>query len=269
MMSTVHKRLRALPWRQLRLASLVLLLTFFLLPTRARAAGLSNILTLLQTISSTLQNAIGNVLSDIQTLNNAVNNFRQTIIWPVNQINQAKAFVNTTRSQYQGVMAQIGNIKNNSATLVDPAQLESAFRSAQTTSIPQLQPNYLNVFGPVPQPTDARMMQRNLMDMDDALAVGSLKTAVLSDQATHGMLTLADSLEQQSSSAASGSAPMLSAQAQVAALETQAQLTKVLAAELRQEAAWLAHRNLLLKQSAAAARNLQNQAQQVLSPPGE
>ena len=62
---------------------------------------------------------------------------------------------------------------------------------------------------------------------------------------------------------------MLAAQAQIAELETQAQLAKVLAAELRQEAARLAHQNVLIKQGAAAARNLQNQAQQILNAPQE
>ena len=106
-----------------------------------------------------------------------------------------------------------------------------------------------------------------MIDMDDALAMGSLKTTVLSDQTTQGMLALADQLEQQSAAAAPGSGPMLSVQAQVADLETQAFMAKMLAAELRQEAARLAHQNTLLKQSAAATRNLQNQIQQVLSHP--
>jgi hypothetical protein len=44
---------------------------------------------------------------------------------------------------------------------------------------------------------------------------------------------------------------MLATQAQVASLESQAYLAKVLASELRQEAAKLAHQNTLLKQSAA------------------
>ena len=41
----------------------------------------------------------------------------------------------------------------------------------------------------------------------------------------------------------------------------------MLAAELRQEAAKLAHQNALLRQSASATRNLQNQMQQVLKHP--
>src|SRR5690242_18904696 len=75
-----------------------------LLPGTARAAGLTDIITLLTTITSTIQNAIGGVLTGIQTLNTAVNNFRQQTIWPVNALNQTRAFVSSTRAQYQGVM---------------------------------------------------------------------------------------------------------------------------------------------------------------------
>jgi hypothetical protein len=99
------------------------------------------------------------------------------------------------------------------------------------------------------------------------MAMDSLKTAMVSDQTTQGMLTLADSLEQQAMTAAPGSAPMVTAQARIADLETQAQLAKMLAAQLRQEATKLAHQNAVLKQSATATRNLQNRIQQVLAHP--
>jgi hypothetical protein len=234
-------------------------------PSQARAAGVGDILLLLKTITSTIQGAIGGALSGIQTLNSTVNNFRQQLVWPLPAINQTKTFVNSTRAQYGNLMSQVHAIKNNSATLTNPAQLESAFRNGQAGSIGQLSLMYTKVYATVPPPTDARPAQRNMMDMDDALAMGSLKTTVLSDQTTQSMLALADSLETQSAAAAPGSGPMLSAQAQVADLETQAYMAKMLAAELRQEAAKLAHQNTLLKQSAASTRNLQNQIQQVLS----
>ena len=238
-----------------------------LVPSQARAAGIADILTLFQTITSTLQNAIGGALSGIQTLNSNINNFRQQTIWPVPAINQAKASVTSTIARYRGLMSQIHTIKNNSATLANPTQLESLFRNGGAGSMAQLTQMYTKVYATVPPPTDARPVHRNMMDMDDALALGSLKTTVLSDQTTQGMLALADQLEQQSAAAAPGSAPMLSAQAQVVELETQAYMAKMLAAQLRQDAARLAHQNTLLKQSAASTRNLQNQIQRVLSHP--
>ena len=241
-------------------------LSFLALPT-AQAAGLGDILTLIKNITSTLQGAIGGALGGIQTLHNMVNNFRQQIVWPLDQLNQARAFVTSTRTRYGGLMFQIQAIKNNSATLTNPSRLESLFRNGQSGAIDQFQPLYTNVYGNAPSVTDARLLQRNMIDMDDALAQGSLKTTVLSDQTTQGMLAVADSIEQQSAMAAPGSAPILATQAGISELESQAYLEKVLASELRQEAAKLAHQNSLLKQSATSTRNLMNQAQQVLTHP--
>jgi hypothetical protein len=247
--------------------ALAAVVSLCLIPSTARAAGFGDILSLLKTITSTIQGAIGGTLSEMENLNSLLNNFRQQTVWPVAAINQARAFVTSTRAQYSRLMFGIVTIRNNSATLTPPSQLESVFRSGQASSIGQVQSTYTSVYSAVPPPANAQPQQRNMMDMDDALAMGSLKTTVLSDQTTQGVLALADSIEQQSATAAPGSGPMLSTQAQVAELETQALMVKVLAAELRAEAAKLAHRNTLLKQSSAATRNLQNQMMQVLSHP--
>src|SRR6185437_9140024 len=102
-------------------------------------------------------------------------------------------------------------------------------------------------------------------DVDDALALGALQTTTISDQASQRMLTVADGLEQQAALSAPGSASILTAQAQAANLQNQAMLHKLLASELRQEAARLAHSNSLRKQSVEAIKNLRNNFQQILS----
>ncbi|MFL6302150.1 MAG: hypothetical protein ACJ72H_01300 [Candidatus Sulfotelmatobacter sp.] len=229
--------------------------------------GIGDILSLFQTIAHTLQGPIGGALGEIENVSTAINKFRQQIIWPFSLISQTRSFIIATRTRYTSLMFQIEGIKNNSATLAVPMQLESLFRSAQAETIAQIPPIYMQVYQPVAQAGIAQTPQRNLMDMDDAIAMDSLKTAMVSDQNTQGMLTLADSLEQQAMSAAPGSAPMITAQARVADLETQAQLAKMLAAQLREEATKLAHKNAVLKQSSAATQNLQNQIQQVLVQP--
>jgi hypothetical protein len=242
-------------------------IALMLAPVGAHAAGLGDIVSLVKTITSTLQNAVGNVLGKIQVLNADINKFHQEIVWPLNEINQARAFVGATRSRYGGLMAQIHSMRNNSASLANPKQLESALRGGQFGGIGQFPRIYAQVYGGVPQSNAARPTQRDMMDIDDALAMDSLKMTIVSDQTTQNLLSLADSLEQQAASAAPGSAPILTAQARVTDLITQAQLAKMLAAELRQEAAKLAHQNALLRQSASATRNLQNQMQQVLKHP--
>ena len=242
-------------------------ITLCLIPSNTRAQGIGAILSLFHTITSTLQGPVGDALSEMRKVSAAVNNFRQQIVWPLALINQTRAFVSATRVRYTGLMAQIEGIKNNSATLALPIQLESVFRSAQSGSMGQIPAIYTQVYQPVVLSGIAQPVQRNLMDMDDAMSMDSLKTAMVSDQTTQSMLTLADSLEQQAMTAAPGSASMVTAQARVADLETQAQLAKMLAAQLRQEATKLAHQNTLLKQRSVATQNLQNQIQQVLVHP--
>jgi hypothetical protein len=245
----------------------VAVITLSLIPLNTRAQGIGDLLLLLHTITSTLQGPIGDALSEMRKVSAAVNNFRQQIIWPLALINQTRAFVSATRARYTGLMSQIEGIKNNSATLAFPMQLESVFRNAQSGSIGQIPSMYAQVYQPVALAGIAQPGQRNLMDIDDAMSMDSLKTAMVSDQTTQGMLTLADSLEQQAMTAAPGSASMITAQARIADLETQAQLAKMLAAQLRQEATKLAHQNALLKQRSVATQNLQNQIQQVLAHP--
>jgi hypothetical protein len=245
----------------------LLALMVLLGPVSARALGVGDIVSLLKTITGTLQNAIGSVLNEIQEVQTTINNYRQRIIWPLSELNQTRTFVSATRARYTGLMSQIQGIKNNSASLASPKQLESLLRSGQAGEIARLQQVYVQVYATLPVANAARPIHRDVMDIDDALAMDALKTTVVSDQATAQLLTLADLLEQQSTSAAPGSAPLLTAQARVTDLVAQAQLAKMLAAELRQEAARLAHQGALLKQSAAATRSLQNQMQQVLSNP--
>jgi hypothetical protein len=245
----------------------VVIVAMVLAPTAVRADGIGDILSLFHAITSTLQGPIGGALSEMRKLSAAVNSFRQQIIWPLAVINQARGFVSATRSRYTVLMSQIEAMKNNSATLPLPMQLEVMFRGAQSGSIGQLPAIYTQVYQSVALPGVAQPVQRNLMDIDDAMAMDSLKTAMVSDQTTQGMLTLADSLEQQVMTVAPGLAPMITAQARVADLETQAQLAKMLAAQLREEATKLAHQNAMLKHSATAAQNLKNQIQQVLAHP--
>jgi hypothetical protein len=245
----------------------VLLVAVILAPTALRAQGVGDLLLLLHTITSTLQGPIGDALGEMRKVSAAVNNFRQQIIWPLALINQTRSFVSATRAHYTGLMSQIEGLKNNSATLALPMQLESMFRGAQSGSIGQIPSLYTQVYQPVALAGIAQSGQRNLMDIDDAMSMDSLKTAMVSDQTTQGMLTLADSLEQQAMTSAPGSASMITAQARVADLVTQAQLAKMLAAQLRQEATKLAHQNATLKHSATTTQNLFNQIQQVLAHP--
>lgn len=247
-----------------RTLALCLISVMVLLPMAANA-GVADIITLLNTIIGTLQNGVGQVLSGIQSINITVRNFEQQVVWPVALINQTKAEVAQVRSQFTSLAGQIQSIPTNSASLVNPKQLEALLRSRQSGNLGQISASYTQVYQALPQANQATTTQRNLMDMDDALALGALKTATASDQASQQMLNVADGLEQQAALSAPGSASILTAQAQAANLQNQAMLQRMLAAELRQEAARLAHANALRKQSADANRTLRNNLQQILN----
>jgi len=233
-------------------------------PVAARA-GVADIISVLTTITSTLRNSVGQVLNGIQTINTTARSFEQQVVWPVTLINESRAEVSLVRAQFSNLATQIHDIQINSASLVNPKQLESLLRSQQTGTLNQISALYKQVYRSLPQANKATSPQRTLVDVDDAFALGALKTATISDQASEEMLAVADGLEEQAAISAPGSASILAAQAQAANLQNQAMLQKMLAAELRQEAARLAHSNALRKLSADANRTLRNNLQQVLS----
>ncbi len=253
-------------WAGKRTLALCLIATVLLMPVAARA-GVADIILLLRTITTTLQNDVGPVLSGIQSINATVRNFEQQVVWPITLIHQAQASVQQVRMQFTSLAGQIHSVPTSSATLASPSHLEALLRSQQAGNVNQIGASYAQVYQSLPQPNQATDTQRNLMDVDDALALGALKTATVSDQASEQMLNVADRIEQQAAAAAPGSASILTAQAQAANLQNQAMLQRMLAAELRQEAARLAHTNALRKQSADANRNLRNNLLQILSRP--
>ena len=231
----------------------------------AARAGVADIISLLNTITSTIRSGISTALNGIQTIQSAERQLQQQVLWPVTVINQTKASVSQVRAQFAGLAQQVHSLATSSATLANPKQLELLLRDERTSSLGQVNGAFTAVYQPVPQVNSASPATRNLMDVDDAFAAGSLKTAVISDQASERMLTVADSLEQQTAAAAPGSAPMLTAQALTANLQSQAFFQRMLAAQLRQEAAKLAHSNMLVKASSAATQDLNKSVQQVLT----
>ena len=231
----------------------------------AAHAGVGDIISLLTTITSTLKNSVGQVLSGIQTINTSVRNLEQQVVWPVTLINETRTEVSQVRAQLSSLAGRIHSIETNSASLVRPKQLEGLLRSKQAGDLDRISSSYKEVYQPLPQSGQATLIQRNLIDADDAVALSALKIATVSDAASEQMLTVADGLEQQAALSAPGSASILTAQAQAASLQNQAMLHHLLAAELREEAARLAHANALRKQSAGANRDLRLNLQQILS----
>ncbi len=230
---------------------LVVIVAALLLP-RAAHAGLGDILSLFRAITGTVSNMIGPALAGIQTTELRIRAMEQQVVWPQTLIEQARSSVQRLRAEFSTAAERIPARAVASATLPAPNQLERLLRGSDVRELERIEDSYRNVFQPLPAPQSATPAQRSLIDMDDAAALAALKAATASDAAGADQLTLADNLERQTAGAAPGSAPLLAAQAEIAQLESQAMLQRLLAAQLRQEAALLAHDNALRKQRAAA-----------------
>src|SRR5262249_15634329 len=162
-------------------------------------------------------------------------------IWPVQLINQAKAQVVQMINQYRSRMAGILNIDLRSASLPIPQSLETIIRDHRVNNFAGLTQAYASAYGAIPASTDASQADRAMSVLKDALTLDTLKTLKVSDDAADLELEAANSIESASSQAAPGSAPFLTAAAAASNIRSQALTQKMLAAELRQEAAHLAH----------------------------
>jgi len=221
-------------------------------PAHAQSGILSGMQAILNVINGMIQAA----LTSINAVRTAVSNLQQLVAWPQQLINQAKAQVAQMIGQYRSLMRAIFHVRLNSATLPNPQAFESVIRDHQVSNFSSLTSTFQNTYGGIPAATAANLTDRAMSDMDDALALDNLKTLKASDLATDIELQSADSLENAASQAAPGSAPFLTAAAIVSGIHCQALTEKMLAAELRQEAARLAHRNTLRKENATNTTQL-------------
>ncbi|HWO27749.1 MAG TPA: hypothetical protein VNO32_03030 [Candidatus Acidoferrum sp.] len=223
------------------------------------AQGQSSLVAAIQSVLNAINGVIKSGLNSINSVRGTVSKFYQQVAWPVALINQTRTMVTQMIGQYRSPMQNIFKINLNSATLTNPIGLESAMRNRQTNDFASLMTSFGNTYRAVPNITTASAADRIMMDMDDALAVDNLKTLKMSDAAGDLTLQAANSMETTASQAAPGSAPFLTATAVVASIETQALTQKMLAAELRQEAARLAHDNALRKRGSTTTGEVNTQ----------
>jgi hypothetical protein len=238
-------------------------------PAPAPAQGQLCLPCIIQVVLDTINKVIGNWLNLITGVLTNIRNFYQQVVWPLNLINQAKAQITGMIAQFRGVMQGIFSINPHTATLPNPAALEIILRNRQTGDVGSVGQVYVNTFRPVPQAGLMAPQDRDMTDMDDAMAQNSLKTLKMADQAQDLMLQAADQIENLAGDPdinhmAPGSAAFLTASAVVASVKSEAIMQKMLAAAMRQEAARVAHDNALRKRRSALAVQLQNDMTNIL-----
>lgn len=227
-----------------------LLLSFVGSPLPARAQVQNGILASIQAVLSVIHGLIQTALVAINNVRIALSNLEQIVVWPQQLINQARGQVLLLAAQYRNLLSSLLHIRLHSATLPVPQSFEALIRDHQVNNFSALNTAYTTNYGLVPLTTEANASDRALTDMDDGMALDSLKLLKASDQAADIEIQTADSMENATAQAAPGSAPFFTASAIVSSINSQALTQRMLAAELRQEAAYLAHRNALLKENA-------------------
>ncbi len=226
----------------------VLVSTMLFAPPLAEAQG--GLVQAIQAVLNVINGMLKNALTAINTARAAMNALYQNFVWPVQLINQARAQVTQMINQYRALMASILNMNLSSATLPTPQSLETVMRDHHVNNFNSLSQSFGNTYGAIPTSVDASQADRDMSDMDDALTLDSLKTLKASDNATDLELQAANSIENSATQAAPGSAPFMTASAVASSVRSQALTQKMLAAELRQEAAHIAHQNGFRKRGA-------------------
>ena len=211
-------------------------------------------------VLSFINNTMRPLLEGIQSASQALRGFLdqlrnlwEQIVWPISEINRARGLAQQLIGTFRGLLNGLYSIGVNSAQLPNPARLEGVMRNRQVNDHAQLVTAFQQTFGTLPAPADVHPQDRNLIDVDDALAIDQLMTLKMGDASADNTLRAAEAIEEEATRMAPGSAAMSAAAAYIAAVQSQAHIQKMLAGQLRQEAARLAHDTMTLKRGAKAA----------------
>jgi hypothetical protein len=213
--------------------------------------------SILTFINNTMRPVLQGVQSAAQLLQGFLGQLRslwEDVVWPISEINRAKGLAQQLIATFRGLLSGLYRVDVRSAQLPNPAALESVTRNRQVGDQAALVSEFQKTFGSVPGATEVHAEDRNLIDVDDALAVGQLMTLKLADASADRTIQAAEAIENEATQLAPGSAAMASAAAYIAALQSQAHIQKMLAGQLRLEAARLAHETMLIKRGAGFTR---------------
>jgi hypothetical protein len=212
-----------------------------------------------------IHNVIGGLLNAIQgtigSINGVLTQFQalwQEVVYPAQLINQARLLVTSMIAQYRGLLTALLRVNVASAQLRAPVALESLIRNRGASDFARMASAYVQTYQAVPQPADAHPIERDLADIDDAMALANLKTLKASDAAVDQMMTAANAIEDEGPNMAPGSAAYLAGTGLIASVKSQAMMQRMLAAAVRQEAARVAHDNTIRKRNAMFGAQFRN-----------
>jgi len=231
-------------------------LTMVAPPVRAQL-GIPAVIAAATAVVNLINNMIGGLLNAVRGTIGSINgvltqfdNLWEQVVYPLQLINQARALVGLMIAQYRGLLTSLLQVNVSSAQLPNPVALEMIIRDRNTANFPQLTNAFGQTYRAIPQPADAHPMERDLADIDDAMALANLKTLKASDAMVDQMIAAANVIEDEGVNMAPGSAPYLAGAGMIASVKSQAMMQRMVAAAIRQEAARVAHDNTVRKRNA-------------------
>ena len=248
--------------------SLVLVLMLLLVSRQAKpqllpdpccpilSAGLSTIGDLLKTV-------VGSPLAEIQKIQDEINKYQRDVIWPMEAINRAKLLSGRVRAMVSSIRRYI-RMPVNSATLSQPQKLESTLLSGDTNLVPQVTTDYSAVYLQVPPSTDVPPERRNLIDMNDAIAMGAMKRAIQIDAMAEVELEAVENIAAALSNAAPGTVPMVEVEASAWLVRSNAYTQWALAELLRVSSAQLANDGAEMKLGVSSTAGTRGDVNQIL-----
>lgn len=219
----------------------------------------SNILSF---INDTMRPLLTGIQTAAQALQGFLSQLRQLyeqVVWPLSEINRARSLAVRLIATFRDLLDDLYGIGVDSAQLSNGRRLEAVMRNRQVGDHAQLAFEFRRAFGALPASTEVHHEERNLIDVDDALAIDQLMTLKMGDASAHRTLSAAEVMEDEATRMAPGTAAMSAAAASIAALQSQAHIQKMLAGQLRLEAARLAHETMALKRGAYFTRESRGQ----------
>ncbi len=242
-----------------RAVALILVVSFVLAmaPPAMAQIGIPGVIAAATAVVSLIDNVIGDLLHAVQgtikSINGVLVQFNllwSGVIYPAPLSNEARVMVSSMIAQYRALLTALLRANVSSAQLANPTALESAIRSRGTGDFALTASAYIQTYRPIPQPTDAHPIERDLADIDDAMALANLKTLKASDAVVDQMMTAANTIEDEGTRVAPGSAAFLAGAGMIASAKSQATMQRMVAAAIRQEAARVAHDNTVRKRNA-------------------
>lgn len=223
----------------------------------------SNILSFINNTMRPLLDGIRTASNQLQSFLGQLRNLWEQIVWPIREINRARALAQQLIGTFRTQMNSLYFLGVHSAQLPNPASLESVIRNRQIADHASLVTAFTRTYGAVPAAGEAHAEERNLVDVDDAMAINQLMTLKQADAGADQTLRAAEAIEEEATRMAPGTAAYATAAAYIAAVQSQAHMQKMIAGQLRQEAARLAHETMLLKRGASFASETRSKLTQM------